>query len=243
MKKSVLFLSIGSLFLSLYPALAGDITGKVTFSGTPPPEKEIDYSVSPDCEKMHHTITTTRHYEIGKDNGLADVFVYISKGLEGKKFDPPKTPLEIDQEGCNYHPYVAGCMVGQPVVFKNSDATLHNIHAVPTVDGNSEFNFAELNAGDSNDTKWLQNITKPEVPIKVACNVHGWMFCYICVLDHPFFAVTDKDGNFKIANVPPGQYTLTAYHPKTNGANHGQDQEITVGSDPVTANFTIERKP
>src|SRR5581483_2284856 len=196
MKKSSLFLSAASVFSSLLVATAGDITGKVTFSGTPLPEKKIEFT--DECTKLNPAVTTTRYYMIGKDNGLGNVFVYISKGLEGKKFEAPKTPVEIDQQGCNYEPYIVGCMVGQPIKFKNSDPLLHNVHAVPTVDGNSEFNFAEMSAGDSNDTKWLQRITKPEVLVKVKCDVHNWMFCYVGVLDHPFFAVTDQDGNFKI---------------------------------------------
>lgn len=241
MKKSVLFLCIFALAASGRVATAGDIVGKVTFVGTPPPEITIAYDDN--CSKLDPKEKTTRHYVIGKDNGLADVFVYISKGLEGKKFTPPTTPVEIDQVGCNFEPYVAGVMVGQPVRFKDSDPLMHNIHALPTVDGNSEFNFAEISQGDANDTKWVQSITKPEVMVKVKCDVHPWMFCYIGVVDNPYFAVTDKDGNFKIADVPPGDYTLTAYHEKTHGKGPGVEQPVKVtGSEPVTVNFTVERK-
>jgi hypothetical protein len=78
--------------------------------------------------------------------------------------------------------------------------------------------------------------------VKLKCDVHQWMFCYVGVCDHPFFAVTDKDGNFKIANVPPGDYTLTAYHLKTHQNTLGVSQEIKVADSPVTANFTVELK-
>ena len=71
-------------------ASAGDVTGKVTLKGTPPPEKTIAFDDT--CSKLHPTVTTTRHYVVGKDNGLANVFVYISKGLEGKKFTAPTRP-------------------------------------------------------------------------------------------------------------------------------------------------------
>ena len=222
MKKSALSFTIIALTSLLQPAFAGDVTGKVTLKGTPPAEKEIAFDDT--CGKLHPTITTTRHYVVGADNGLANVFVYISKGLEGKTFTPATATVELNQEGCNYHPYVSGVMVGQPVAIKNSDPVMHNIHALPKVDGNTEFNFAQPSQGDVNDTKWTASITKPEVLVKLKCDVHQWMFAYIGVQDNPYFAVTDKDGNFKIAGVPAGTYTLTAYHLKAHGANAGETQ-------------------
>jgi len=238
MKRISLLLTVISVCSAVQYATAGDITGKVTLQGAPPAEKQIGFDET--CTKCNPQVTTTRHYIVGKDNGLANVFVYISKGLEGKHFDPPTEPAVINQVGCNYDPYIQGVMVGQKVLIKNSDPMMHNIHALPTVDGNQEFNFAEISQGDSNDSKWVSSITKPEVLVKVKCDVHNWMFCYVGVLDHPFFAVTDKDGNFKIANVPDGSYTLTAYHLKTHQKTPGVTQEIKVeGATPVTANFTV----
>jgi plastocyanin len=236
MKKIVLSLIV-VLTGSWQAAFAGDITGTVTLSGKPIPEKTIEFDSV--CGALPHEVTTTRWYVVGKDNGLADVFVYISKGLEGKKFTPPTTPVVINQEGCMYYPYVSGAMVGQPVEFKNDDTFMHNVHGLPKVDGNSEFNIAEVSQGDVNDTKFAESITKPEVLVKVKCDVHPWMFCYVGVQADPFFAVTDKNGHFKIPNVPPGKYTLTAYHLKTDGSKPGVSQDITVGDGPVTANFTV----
>jgi plastocyanin len=238
MKKYALLLSVVVLAVSSQWVCAGDVTGKVTLKGTPPPAKTIEYDDA--CSKLHPTVLTTRHYVVGKDNGLANVFVYISKGLEGKTFTAPTDPVELDQAGCNYNPYVFGVMVGQPVRIKNSDPLMHNIHAMPKVDGNTEFNFAEPSQGDVNDTKWTDNIKVPEVMVKIKCDVHQWMFAYAGVQAHPYFAVTDADGNFKIAGLPAGKYTLTAYHLKAHGAKPGESQEITVADGPVTANFTVE---
>ena len=223
---------------SLQWAAAGDLSGKVTLKGTPPPAITIEYDDT--CSKLKPTVPTTRHYVVGKDSGLANVFVYISKGLEGKTFTAPTNAVELNQVGCNYNPYVFGVMVGQPVIIKNSDPVLHNVHALPKVDGNSEFNFAQVSQGDTNDTKWLDNIKSPEVMVKIKCDVHEWMFAYGAVAANPYFAVSDADGNFKIANVPAGTYTLTAYHLKAHGAKPGETQEITVADSPVTANFTVE---
>jgi hypothetical protein len=241
MNKFAWSLSVVVLASTLQMASAGDITGKITLKGTVPPELTIDYGDV--CGKLSPTVPTTRHYEVGKENGLAGVFVYISKGLEGKTFPPTTQAVELNQVGCNYKPYVFGVMVGQPVLIKNSDPTMHNIHALPKVDGNSEFNFAEPSQGDVNDTKWVENIKVPEVLVKVKCEVHAWMFAYAGVQTHPFFAVTDADGNYKIPNVPAGSYTLTAYHLKAHGAKPGETQDIKVEDGPLTANFTVEVPP
>src|SRR5665213_713693 len=104
MKKLTLSLIAIALTGSWQLASAGDVTGKVTLKGTPPPEKNITFDDT--CSKLNPTVTTTRHYVVGADNGLANVFVYISKGAEGKKSAAPTKGMEINQEGCNYHPYV-----------------------------------------------------------------------------------------------------------------------------------------
>jgi plastocyanin len=239
MKKFALSLIVVAVTGSWQIASAGDVTGTVTLKGKPLAEKTIAFTDV--CGTMPHAVSTTRYFVLGKDNGLADVFVYISKGLEGKKFPPSTTPVVINQEGCMYYPYVVGVMVGQPLAFKNSDAFMHNVHGLPHPDsGNQEFNIAEPFQGQVNDTTFVANITKPEVLVKVKCDVHLWMFCYAGVQDHPFFAVSDKDGHYKISNVPAGTYTLTAYHLKTHGGSPGVSQQITVAAGPVTADFTVD---
>lgn len=241
MKKHAIGLVIVALLGSWQIAAAGDITGKVTVKGTPPAEKPIDFGDQCGAlPKPADAATTTRHWVVGKDNGLGNVFVYISKGLPAGKKYPVPPPVEINQQGCMYYPYVTGVMVGQTLKFKNSDPLMHNVHALPAVDGNQEFNFAQPNQGDVNDTKWVASITKPEVLVKIKCEVHAWMFTYVGVQDNPYFAVTDKDGNFTIKDVPPGTYTLNAYHLKGTAGTPGIEQQVTVGGSPVTANFTIE---
>jgi plastocyanin len=238
MKKFARSLIVVALMGSWQIASAGDVTGKVTLKGTPPAPRDLPLDAT--CTALKPTITTTTFYVVGKDNGLGNVFLYISKGLEGKKFTPPSTPVEINQEGCSYHPYVSAVMVGQVLKFKNSDPFMHNVHGLPAVDGNQEFNFAQPSQGDVNDTKWVASITKPEVMVKIKCEVHNWMFCYVAVQDNPYFAVTDKDGQFTIKDLPAGTYTLNAYHLKATAGTPGITKEITVGAGPTTADFTLE---
>ena len=128
-------------------ASAADITGKVVLKGTPPPEITIDMASSPDkvCGAAHREPVTTRHYLVGKDGGLANVLVYVKSGLEGKTFPAPTTEPVLDQIACLYEPYVMGVMVNQKFKIKNSDPTMHNVHATPKV--NTEFNFAQPKIG------------------------------------------------------------------------------------------------
>jgi hypothetical protein len=209
---------------SFHLAGAAEITGKVTLKGTPKPEIPIQMDAM--CGKLQPKPVTTRHYVVGQGNGLANVFVYLKTA--------PKTPATgeaptLDQTGCMYEPYVMGVVTGQKFKIKNSDALLHNVHATPKV--NKEFNFAQPTKGQVNE----RSFDAPEVLVRMKCDVHPWMFAYVGVVDHPYFAVTDKDGNFTIKNVPAGKYTVEAVHLKA--APTGKTAEVEAGK---TVNFELE---
>ncbi len=233
-KPSVLTVTVllGSLALSS----AADLTGKVTLKGTPTPE--VALAMDETCGKLGPA-QTTRHYIVGKDAGLANVFVYIKAGLT-EKAKVPDAPVIIDQKNCMYNPYITGAMVGQKVRFKNSDPVMHNVHATPeATKGNKEFNEPQPQGFPDID----KTFDKPEVLVRVKCDVHNWMFTYVGVVDNPYFAVTDKDGNFTIKGLPNGKYTVCAYHQKAHGkASEGVIQEITVDSD-KKIDFTVEVPP
>lgn len=211
---------------------AADITGKVVLKGTPAPEKVLP--LDPACGKLWPTEKPkTRFYMVSPDGGLADVFVYLV-GSEIKA-PAPSAPALLDQKGCEYLPYILGMQVGQKLLVRNSDPVLHNVHATPKI--NKEFNLAQMAGGKDIERVFDQS----EVFVRFKCDVHPWMFAYVGVLPHPYHAVTDKDGNFKIAGVPPGKYKLAAFHRKTHVTDDkAQVQEITVGDQPVKADFTVE---
>ena len=207
---------------------AAEISGKVTLKGTPKPE--IPITLDQTCGPIVHTPITTRHFVVGPDKGLANVFVYIKQGAPASPPAASQQPV-LDQASCQYEPYVMGVVTGQKFVIRNSDPVMHNVHATPKV--NKEFNFAQPIKGQTNSVSF----DKPEVLVRMMCNVHPWMFAYIGVVDHPYFAVTGKDGSFKIPNLPAGKYTIEAYHLKAGA----KSQEITVGADEKkTANFELE---
>ena len=215
---------------SLQSGYAADVTGKITLKGTPKPEVDID--LGPSCGPHATRKYTTRHYVVGKDGGLANVFVYLKK--DGLKAAPQGTGPTLDQKECMYQPYIFGVVTGQPFKIKNSDALLHNVHATPRV--NKEFNFGQ----PVKDQVSEKSFEAAEVLVRVKCDVHPWMFAYIGVLDHPYFAVSDADGNYKIAGAPDGKYTLIAYHLKTHAlASLGETKEIEIKGGEVKQDFTV----
>jgi hypothetical protein len=228
MKNCLPYLTVAILAGSASVVTAGELTGKVTLKGTPKPEVEIP--LGDICGKINPNKATTRHYVVGKDGGLANVFVY----LKDAKAAPAagEAPM-LDQVGCMYEPYVMGVVTAQKFKVKNSDATLHNVHATPKI--NKEFNFGQPLKDQVNEKSFDQ----AEVLVRVKCDVHPWMFAYIGVVDHPYFAVTDKDGNFKISGVPDGKYNVVAYHLKAHGANAGVAQSVDVKGT-AKQDFTVE---
>ncbi|MBC8003044.1 MAG: hypothetical protein H7X97_10700 [Opitutaceae bacterium] len=229
MKNSSLTLAVAALAVSLQLASSAELTGKVTLKGAPPPERDIAMDAT--CGKFHEGPVKTRLYLTGQGAGLANVFVYVKAGAKPAATPPAETPL-IDQVGCIYEPYVNGIMVNQKFKVRNSDAVLHNVHATPKV--NKEFNFAQPVKGQVNE----KSFSEAEVMVRIKCDVHPWMFTYVGVVDNPYYAVTDKDGNFKISNLPPGKYTLEAFHLKAGASA----QEIAVDGD-KKVDFTLEVPP
>ena len=147
MKNYLPSITLAAFLGSLHLAGAADITGKVTLKGTPKPEIPIQLDAT--CGKLQPKPVTTRHYVVGADKGLANVFVYIKQGAQ-------KTPAAgegpvLDQVGCMYEPYVMGVVTGQKFKIRNSDPILHNVHATPKPGGNKEFNFAQVSKGQVNE--------------------------------------------------------------------------------------------
>lgn len=235
-KTILIFGGIALLAAGLQSVIAGDITGKVTLKGTPPPEKLITPLMEDvNCGKLHTEPVKTQFYVVGPDGGLADTVVML-KGVTGKSTGASAPPLEIDQKGCEYTPYVSAVQTGQPIIVKNSDPVLHNVHTTPTVAGNTEENKAQMPGAA--DLKF--SFSAPENFLRFKCDVHPWMFAYVTVVDNPYFAVTGKDGKYTIKNVPPGKYTIVAMHRKA--APDGVEKEIEVTADGAKEDFTLEAK-
>ncbi len=235
MLKQSLWIAIATLIAALPAGFAGDITGKITLKGTPPANPEVkDLAADVNCGKIVTEKVFMPFYVVGSGGELADVFVTI-KDMTGKSTGASAPPAVLDQKGCQYHPYVSAIQTKQMLLVKNSDPLLHNVNVTPGAgSGNKPHNDAQLQG--SGDLKYT--FDAPEKFLRFKCDVHGWMFAYVCVSDHPYFALSDKDGTFKIKDVPPGKYTLEATHRKAGTVS----KEVEVKDGAVNLDFEFEVK-
>jgi len=193
-------------------ATAGNVTGVVMLDGMAPANEGIKMNADPVCMKQATGVQLQETYVVGSGGALGNVFVYVKDGLGNYVFDTPTEPLNLDQKGCRYNPHVMGIRVNQPLQIVNSDPTLHNIHALGKL--NPEFNNGQPIQG----MKMTHTFTAQEVMLPFKCDVHGWMNAYLGVMDHPYFAVTGTDGKFELKTLPPGTYTIEAWHEKLGTA-------------------------
>ncbi len=186
---------------------APSITGTVTFTGKAPSLKPLAMDADPACAKKHSGPVANEMLELGSGNTMANIMVWVSKGLPGgKKWPAPSAPVVLDQHGCQYKPHVMGIMVGQPYKILNSDGILHNIHTLPTL--NKAFNRAM----PATVTEATTSFDKEEAIFHIKCDVHPWMSAYIGVFTHPFYSVSGTDGKYTISGLDPGTYEITAWH-------------------------------
>lgn len=200
------------------PATAATIRGVVTYEGVSPTMTEIDMSEEPVCAEKYPTDRPMTEQVVSADGRLANAFVYVKEGLAGE-WPAPAEPASLDQVGCRYDPHILGLQAGQTLLITNSDAVLHNINTQPTA--NRGFNISQPQAGMES----RREFSRAEVMIPVKCDVHGWMHAFLGVVDHPYHAVSLADGTFEIASLPPGTYTIEAWH-EVYGT---MSQEVTVG--------------
>ena len=186
-------------------ANSGTITGTIHFTGKPPKPIQIDMGQDPVCGLS--SANYTKQYITDK-NDLENVFIYIKSGLGNNAYAPPSTPVLVDQKGCRFIPHVVGVMVGQPIKFTNSDATMHNVHMTPSNPKNQTVDISEA----PNSPGESRTLAAPELMLPIRCNNHPWMEGFVNVVPNPFYAVSGEEGHFTIKGVPPGTYTIAADH-------------------------------
>ncbi len=212
------------------PATAATAVTTVNFEGTPPEPTRVNMAADRSCLELHDEPVYSREVMVNDDGTLANVFIYVKEGLEGQSFPTPEETVLLDQDGCWYKPRVFGLQVGQTLVIRNSDPTLHNVHAVARA--NREFNIGQPVRG----METTRTFNQSEVMIPFKCDVHPWMSAYAGVLPHPYFGVTKEEGKVSLDNLPPGEYVIAAWHEK-----YGElTQRVTLGeSETLELAFTF----
>ena len=217
--------------LALAGPSGGTISGKVTYEGTPAKMKPIDMSKEPSCAKMYATPPLAQTVETGAGNTLADVVVYVSAGAPDDA--TPSSAAVFTQKGCRYIPHTLAFQVNQELKITNEDQTSHNIHPLPKL--NREWNKSQPPGSPPITEKY----DKAEfIPVK--CNIHPWMHGNFAVLKNSHYAVSSDSGEFSLANLPPGKYTITAWQ-----ESYGeQTQDVTIsGAETKTITFVFKAKP
>jgi hypothetical protein len=233
---AVVLVGCGALILNRSVSAAGDgkITGTVKLDGAAPHMRGIDMSKDPYCSKAH--ATDPAHLEevvVGQGGGLENVVLYISAGLPAAALaEVPSTVPVFDQKNCVYAPHVLAMDTNQKFKVITSDQTAHNVHPNPNpMTGNIPWNQSQPPGAGPVEKSW-----KAAEFIPVQCNIHPWMHGWFAVVKGPY-ATTDASGNYTINNVPPGDYTVTAWQEKYGT----QAQKVTVAAGGSgAANFTFK---
>ena len=182
----------------------GRVVGTINLTGQPPAPRVVSMNADPVCNAQGTYVSD----EVVANNGkLQNVFVYVKSGLPANlSFPPEQAEVALQQKGCRYVPHVLGIHTGAMLSVQSSDDTTHNVHPKPAT--NREWDTNILPGADP----FKRQFKQAEVMIPVKCGVHVWMSAWVGVLDHPFFAVTDAQGSFTLAGLPPGDYEVEAWH-------------------------------
>jgi hypothetical protein len=214
------------------PVSAFRVGGVVDFDGETPERRVVNMDRDAQCVKLHgETPVLDEDVIVNAEGRVKNVFVYVHK-VEGQGYPMPEGPAVLDQKGCMYEPRVQGLRAGQTLNIHNGDPILHNVRSLART--NRAFNIAQPKMGMVREKVF----ERPELAVKFKCDVHPWMTAYLFVLDHPFFSVTNDEGSFSIAGLPPGEYVLHAWH-ETFGK---LKKDIAVAGDVTDANFTFQSK-
>jgi hypothetical protein len=208
----------------------GTILGTISFIGTPPKPLRIDMAADPICYSVNPDPTTD--WIVVNDHKLASVVIYVrSESLDAYSFDAPSADVTLEHNGCRYMPHVLGMQTNQTLKIFNRDPTPQNTHAMPK--NNPDWNQSQPVGSGALEFRFRS----PEVFVPMKDNQHPWEKAYVGVFSHPFFSVSGIDGSYKISGLPPGQYTVVAWHEKLG------EQTVAVflaGSEQRNLDFTFK---
>jgi len=213
------------------PRTVGSIVGTVRLDGRP--QRRLITPPDAYCAAQNPKGLVMDAFVLGAGQTLADVYIQVKSGLGNRRFPTPTKPVVLDQIKCVYVPHVVALMTAQPLVARNGDDTMHNVHGLPV--RSPEFNKGQGVKGMENTFRF----DVPETGIPVQCDVHPWMSAWVHVSSHPFFAVTGIDGQYSIRGLPPGDYEIAAWHERFPKAPRVAKVTVVTGQ-AATVDFTFE---
>ncbi|MEO1997562.1 MAG: carboxypeptidase regulatory-like domain-containing protein [Planctomycetaceae bacterium] len=210
------------------------VAGVVKFSGPIPRRRPVDMSGKLECARLHSEPILDESVIVNSNQTLKNTFVWIRRGLEQWQFEAPSKPILLVQRGCRFEPHITGAQIGQPIEISNGDSCPHNVHAIPR--RNPGFNVTQAAQG-AQDTFRFE---RADVLVTIKCDIHGWMSTYVGVVPHPFFAISDDSGAFRLPALPAGQYTVEATHEVLGS----QRRKLTITENQtVSVEFTFRDVP
>ena len=210
------------------PEPGGAVSGRITFRGELAKSQPSNAVEGSDSHIQRHA---NEDVLISADGGLQNVVVYVKKGIAARKFPVPAEPLIINQHVGRFEPRIAAVMAGQSVQINNCDALVHKVRS------ENEENFP-LNADLRPGAGQTFQLPFPERAFTISCADHPWMRAQCWVFNHPYFAISSADGGFALAALPPGQYTIAAWHERLGE----KQQKITVKpGEKLDVRFVFER--
>jgi hypothetical protein len=186
----------------------GALRGRVRFDGPRPSPKPVEISDG-DCFAHHvREPILDESLVVSEKGGLGGVIVAVTGGLPASaRQDAPQAPARLSQRRCLFRPRVLTMTRGQALDVLNEDDTSHNVRCNPRL--NAPFSFHQAPGAPAGE---VPPLLAAESPLKITCELHPWMCAWIAVFSHPYHAVTDADGAFEIAGVPPGEVEVTFWH-------------------------------
>ncbi|RKU07242.1 hypothetical protein C6502_18395 [Candidatus Poribacteria bacterium] len=199
----------------------GTISGRALFKGELPPPKELRVTLNK--KTCGHTYQS-ESLLVSEKRGIQNVVVSLLRIPKGLPTETGDKPIQIDQQRCVFIPHVLLVPAGTEFEALNSDPISHNFHTIGS-------HNKELNIMQTKTKRRRLPLTFPEPDtIKVICDVHSWMKAWIIVTEHPYYALTNADGQFRLENVPEGAYRIRAWHEEL-GKPPVQEVVVTTNQD------------
>lgn len=183
----------------------GNITGTVKWSGPVPATAKLPITKDPQiCDPDNHKVRDLERLIVSPNGGVSNTVVFLRDIHKGKAWDIPEVRQTVDQHTCRYEPHIMLVPDNAKLRMKSSDATLHTLHMSGAENFNIAFPF---------QSQYIERSMTHLGLVDIKCNAgHVWMNGELIVAPHPYYAVTDEDGHFRITNVPPGEHTIEAWH-------------------------------